>query len=138
VTSEELKHCRTVHRSLALRLDMLKARLRTAVLSDDLLGLGTNYLMMGRPKADRVAVFTECLKNQIAQTFDQWLDTSRVQDELDSIIAPMADNVIAVAGDGIARYLKPAEVWTAMSDAFDSATKDQIAGFAIKAVKGLR
>ena len=53
---------RAFHSALAMRLRMLKTKLRTAVIQDDLLGLGgTNIAAMVQRDADRLAAFNRWL-----------------------------------------------------------------------------
>jgi hypothetical protein len=67
---------RAVHNSLTLRLRLLKARLRTVVVDQDILGLGCTAFMM--TDSDRVVAFSHCIKTLVAQVFAGFLKDTAV------------------------------------------------------------
>jgi hypothetical protein len=158
MTELELKVCRGLAKGLALRLRMLKARLRVLTVKDDVLCLGLTgtcsadgddivaphirgqriVQQLQMTDADKLAVFRNCLKTAIARVFEDWpTKHDALPDcaaELERVIAPMAESMMQVAASCVRRRLKVSLAWGAMAAAFDEATAGKASEFAVRIV----
>ena len=153
---------RAFHSALAMRLRMLKTKLRTAVIQHDLLGLGgTNIAARVQRDADRLAAFNRWLGITTSQVMSGiWLEaavtrawiagrenaTSEVgaavyaptpasaRTELASLTGAMAYVVLWSAESAVVAHMTPSQAWKKISAAFDSATKDKAVAFANRTI----
>jgi hypothetical protein len=158
MTDAELRVCRHLAKGMKLRLQMLKARLRVAVIKDDVLALALTGVcaadgddivaphirgqrivrQLQMTDADKLATFRNVLKTTIAQTFDGWPSEHSVLSdcaaELERVIAPMADALMVIAASAVKRHQTPTAAWATMAAAFDTATAGKASEFAVRVV----
>jgi hypothetical protein len=134
MTPSQLVLCRRIVKGLRMRLGQVKARMRTEVVTNDLLGIGgKNINILMYDAATRVQCFGRVLDCIGTQAFADFL-TGVVDGELDEISGPLTDTLKQIAGDAISRHQTPAATWAKMSAAFDTVSKGKASDLAIKVV----
>jgi hypothetical protein len=154
VTPLELKRSRAVHKSLTLRLGMLKQRLRKAVIGDDCIALDYTTgrcsldgdadmsllphiigerirAKLALSDAERVSQFDACGERLVDQVFDGFLGDA-MPIELVPFFNELGAALVGVAKDCVSKKLTPDAAWQIMAATFDEvATRDAITEFAL-------
>jgi hypothetical protein len=136
VTEQELKRCRAVHRALSVRLQQLKARLRTVIVDQDILGLGSsvNVTSLLMHDDDKIRSFDHCIRLYTAQVFDGFLKDTAVA-EVEHIVGALPTVMCWLAEHAIADHLRPLDAWNAIAGGYDTVTRrDRISAFALEVV----
>jgi hypothetical protein len=151
---------RALHDSVTMTLRQLRARIRTLVLDDDMLGLGgKNITAMAQRQDDRMAAFTRCLITMVAQAFDGvWLElhvtktwvaarnevgasredaptppdaTTNANDELHGmLLGALGVETVIAARQAVETHMTAAAAWRKIGAAYDKATKNRARAFA--------
>jgi hypothetical protein len=154
VTPTELRRCRMVSKSLALRMGLLKSKLRQAVLHDDCIALDYTTgrcsldgdadmsllphiigerirAKLALSDAERVGQFDACGERLVDQVFDGFLGDA-MPIELVPFFDELGAALVGVAKDCVRKKLTPDAAWKIMASEFDAvATRDAITEFAL-------